>query len=339
MPTVTIALQTDKPLNAYGPLAAGVEAAGFDGITVYNDMLYQPAWYPLMEIARATSRARIGPAAVNPFTCHPINIASQIALLDEVAEGRTYLGLARGGWLDYVGIAPERPITALREAFGGVRHLLSRSKEPYEGAVFPIAGGDALRWHIERADMPMLLGTWGEKTIAACIDHISEIKIGGSANPDVIPHFRRYIEQGLAKRTNAGLAKSVDDIGIAIGAVTVVDKDGEAARALARREVALYLPIVAKLDPSLELEPELLARIQPLADQYDFEGVGALISDELLEKFAFAGTPEDVANQALRLFEAGAERVEFGTPHGLTAETGLLLLGERVLPAIRADQR
>src|SRR5215210_1760289 len=93
--TVSIAFQTDQPLAAYGALAQAAEGYGFDGVTVYNDMLYQPAWLPLLEIARHTKRVRIGPAAVNPFTCHPINIAGNIALLDEAAQGRAYLGLAR----------------------------------------------------------------------------------------------------------------------------------------------------------------------------------------------------------------------------------------------------
>src|SRR5215213_901966 len=102
-PTVSIAFQTDQPLAAYGALAQQVEAYGFDGVTVYNDMLYQPAWLPLLEMARATQRLRIGVAAVNPFTCHLINIAGNIALIDEAAQGRAYLGMARGSWLDFVG--------------------------------------------------------------------------------------------------------------------------------------------------------------------------------------------------------------------------------------------
>jgi 5,10-methylenetetrahydromethanopterin reductase len=35
------------------------------------------------------------------------------------------------------------------------------------------------------------------------------------------------------------------------------------------------------------------------------------------------------------LFEAGATRIEFGTPHGLSEESGMRLLGEMVLPALR----
>jgi 5,10-methylenetetrahydromethanopterin reductase len=43
-----------------------------------------------------------------------------------------------------------------------------------------------------------------------------------------------------------------------------------------------------------------------------------------------------VAAQAEALFAAGATRIEFGTPHGLTAADGIELLGRRVLPAVRA---
>jgi 5,10-methylenetetrahydromethanopterin reductase len=75
--------------------------------------------------------------------------------------------------------------------------------------------------------------------------------------------------------------------------------------------------------------------LRELAARYDYEGAAALVSDELLRRFAFAGTPAEVAEQAHALIAAGADRVEFGTPHGLTPETGVRLLGEQVLPALR----
>jgi 5,10-methylenetetrahydromethanopterin reductase len=295
-------------------------------------MLYQPAWLPLLEIARHTRRVRIGPAAVNPFTCHPIDIAGNIALLDEASAGRAYLGLARGAWLDFVGIEPRRPIVALREAFECVRHLLAQSAEPYRGEVFQLAGGDALRWKIARPDIPLLLGSWGARTIRACIAHVAEIKIGGTANPDVVAQVRAE-----AERAARAAGRDPAEIGLVVGAVTVVDRDGTAARALARRKAALYLPIVARLDRTLGIDPELLARIEAAAAAYDFDRAARDISDALLRRLAFAGTPAEVAEQAIELYAAGAARIEFGTPHGLTEEEGLRLLGERVLPALRAS--
>ena len=58
--TLSIAFQTDKPLAAYAPLAAQAEAYGFDAVTVYNDMLYQPAWLPLLEMATSVEVTIVG---------------------------------------------------------------------------------------------------------------------------------------------------------------------------------------------------------------------------------------------------------------------------------------
>jgi 5,10-methylenetetrahydromethanopterin reductase len=327
---LSVAFQTDKPLAAYGPLSAAAERYGFDAVSVYNDLLYQPAWLPLLEMARATSRVRLGPAGVNPFTCHPVNIAGHLALLDEASAGRAYLGLVRGAWLDFLGLAPGRPVTALREAFECVRRLLRRSREPYRGRVFRLAGGDSLRWSILRPEVPFLLGTWGPKTIRACIDEIAEVKIGGTAS-------RNSVKRALAAIASAAAEAGRDAIhvGVVVGCVSVVDRDGRAARDLARRKVALYLPVIAQLDPTLAIEPERLAHIRAAAEAYNFDRAASDVTDELLRDLALAGTPDEVAEHAQALFAAGAQRVEFGTPHGIDEASGLQLLGEAVLPVLR----
>lgn len=331
---VSIAFQTNKPISVYGPLAEAAESYGFDAVSVYNDMLYQPAWLPLLEMARHTRRVKLGVAAANPFTCHPLTMAGNIALIDEASQGRAYLGLARGGWLGFVGLEPTRPVTALREAFGCIRHLLSGSKDPYPGEIFPLAGGESLRWQVYRPDLPFLLGAWGSKTIQACLPYVSEIKIGGTANPGVIPQIQAVVAEAAPMH-----GRDPADIGLVVGAVTVVDRDGAAARQLARREAALYISIIAQLDHSLGIEPELLQRINAASARYDYEQVGRCLSDELLRRLAFAGTPAEVAQQAADLFAAGANRVEFGTPHGLDPAEGMRLLGEQVLPGLKESRR
>ena len=47
----------------------------------------------------------------------------------------------------------------------------------------------------------------------------------------------------------------------------------------------------------------------------------------MLDRFAFSGTPEHVAALARRVLDAGAGRVDFGAPHGLTDGDGVALLG------------
>lgn len=319
---VSIAYQTDKPLSQYAELARRAEELGFDGVSVYNDLYFQPAWLPLLEMARATRRVRLGPAAVNPFTCHPVHLAGNLALLDEASQGRAYLGMARGAWLDTLNLEPERPITALREALTIVRALLRGDRSGFRGDEYSLAPDHGLRWKMPAREIPFLLGSWGRHTLAACRGLVQEVKLGGTASPEV------------AAQTVAACGEDGPDV--VVGAVTVVAEDAEQARALARREVALYLPVVAELDPGLQLEPKALQRLRG-GEMPEPAELKVLIPDHVLDRVAFAGTAEQVAQQASRLFAAGVSRVEFGTPHGLSAAQGLELLGRESLSAIRAQ--
>jgi 5,10-methylenetetrahydromethanopterin reductase len=315
---VSIAFQSDKGPDEYVELARLAEAAGFEVVSIYHDLFFQPAIYPLLLMAQVTERVRLGPAALNPFTLHPVEIAGQIAALDALSGGRGYLGLVRGSWLDELGLEPRRPLTALREAIEIVRRLLAGDREGFGGELFSLASGAGLRYEPLRRRVPLLIGTWGVKAAALAGDVAQEVKLGGTANPELVPVMRERIGN--------------DAVGIVVGAVTVVDEDGTAARERARAEVALYFPVVARLDPTLEVPERLVDQVRRLVDAGDRISAGKLIPDALLERLSFAGTPTEVAQRAAALFDAGATRVEFGTPHGLTPRRGVELLAARVVP-------
>jgi 5,10-methylenetetrahydromethanopterin reductase len=270
-------------------------------------------------MAQATERVRLGPAALNPFTLHPVEIAGQIAALDAVSGGRAYLGLVRGSWLDALGIE-SRPSAALREAVEVIRRLLAGDASGFAGERFSLAPGARLRYEPVRPEVPLLIGTWGSQLAALAGEIAQELKIGGSANPELVPLMRSRVGN--------------DRVRIVVGAVTVVDEEAEAARRRARAEAALYFPVVADLDPTLALPSGLVDDVRRLVDAGEREAAGRLIPDRLLDKLAFAGTPEDVARQAAALYDAGADRVEFGTPHGLDPRNGIELLASRVVPAL-----
>jgi 5,10-methylenetetrahydromethanopterin reductase len=377
---LSIALQSDEDLATYAGLAPRIEELGFAAISVYADLGYPSPMLPLIIAAQNTRRIRLGPACLNPYLLHPVEIANQLHMLDSVSGGRAYLGLARGAWLDAVGVSQDRPVRRLREAVDVVRRLMRGDDTGYQGEIFQVAPGVRLAYRPVRPDVDLLLGAWGPLGIALAGELAAEVKIGGTANPALLPRAARALERGAART-----GRPPAEIGLVCGAVTVVDEDGASARRLARAEVATYLPVVAALDgtagqgsagqgsagldsagqgsagqgsagldsagldsagqgsagldsaglDSAGLGEAELATMQRLVRAGDHEAAGRLVPDAVLDRFAFSGTPDQVTGQVQALLDAGATRVEFGTPHGLTAARGIELLGRRVLPAVR----
>ena len=284
----------------YEALARRAETAGVDVVSVYHDLLDQPAIGPLLLMARVTERIRLGPAALNPFTLHPYEIAGQTAMLDAVSGGRAFLGLAKGAWLDRLGIGEERPLAGLREAVEIVRALIAGDEAGVAGEHFELAPRTTLAYPRVRDAVPLLVGTWGRKTARWAGTVAQEVKVGGSANPDLVAVVREWIGN--------------PEVRVVLGSVSVVDEDGDWARERARAAVAPYLEVVAHLDPTLGLEP---GEAPPL------------------ERFSIAGTPEEVAERVVGLWDAGVDRVELGTPQGRTPLAGVDLVCERVLPILR----
>ncbi len=324
-----LGLQTDKRPGTYAALARVAEEAGFDVVTTFNDLWFQPALPALLEVAAATSRVRVGPSCLNPYTVHPVELAGQAAALDRASGGRAYLGLAAGAWLGDLGIEQRRPLTTIREAWEVVSRLLAGDRAGFEGEVFRLAPGAGLAYEPERTAVPLLVGSWSPGLTRFAGARAAELKLGGCANPAMVRLARERLDEAAA-----AAGRDPAEVGLVAGAVTVVDRDGARARAHARAEVAMYLAVVAGFDATLELDPELAAALDARLAAGDRRGAAALVPDDLLDLFAFSGTPEQVAARAEGLFEAGATRVEFGTPHGLDEREGVELLARRVLPRL-----
>jgi 5,10-methylenetetrahydromethanopterin reductase len=328
---LSIAFQTDKTPQQYIALAQFVNQYDFDVVSVYCDAPYHPSYGPLLLMAPHIQRARLGPAAVSPFRIHPIDMAAETALLAQLARSSVYLGVARGAWLEDHGIIEShRPIQAIREAIEIVRYLLSGGSGGYNGEIYRLAAHVKATYPLPPNPIRILIGTWGAKLCALAGEIADEVKVGGSSNPDLVPLIRSSIAEG---ERNVG--RPTGAVGIVMGAVTVIDEDRKQARRAARQAAALYLPVTIPLDPTLQVEPALVARLRDLANRHDFESASKLISDELLDRFAFSGNAADIIQQCETLFDAGASRIEFGTPHGLRPENGIRILGASVTPALR----
>ena len=265
-----------------------------------------------------------------------MEIAGQIAALADAAgagptgRGRVYLGLARGSWLERLGLGTSGGLRRLTEAVDVVDLLLRGDQNGYQGRYFTLRPSFRLHGPLPSSRPDLLLGVWGPRGIALAARVADEVKLGGSASPDMVALTASRVADAVR-----GSGRPAGAVGLAVGAVTVVDHDRQAARARARQEVAMYVDVVAALDPTTVVDPTVLALLRERVAGGDLAGASALIDDDLLDRFAIAGEPDEVAEHALALFRAGADRVEFGTPHGLSGPEGIGMLGREVLPAVR----
>ena len=169
--------------------------------------------------------------------------------------------------------------------------------------------------------MPLLVGTWSPGLARFAGTAASELKVGGSANPAVVQVMRERIGN--------------DDVGIVLGAVTVVDEDGDRARALARREVAMYVDIVAPYDPTMELEPELLRRIRELVAQGEDDAAGALLAGRPVQAFRLRRHAGRGGRHRPRRSSTQARSASTSAHRTASTETrGIELLCRDVLPSL-----
>ena len=279
---------------------ASAEAAApyaFDSFSVYGDLGDLPPYGVLhasADVLRNTPIRYVGPLGVPVGLLHPEIIATHALVLEEQLPRQSSIGLVRGAFLEAIG---ERPASLhrLSETIRHIRHRFGNAPVP-----------------------PLYVGGFGPNMLAMA-GHLAVdgIKLGGSANPALADRAATLIHNPAVE--------------IVLGAVSVIDPDRQAARTLARSEVAKYLAVVGALDPMLDGdERESLHRFLERFRAAD-PHAGESISDALLDRFALAWTADD-ALAALEKMTGKAARFEFGTPHGLGDRAdSITYIGEAII--------
>ena len=197
-----------------------------------------------------------------------------------------------------------------------MRRLLAGDERGFEGARFSLPLGARLRYPVERREVSLLVGSWSSKLTAFAAEAATELKVGGSANPDLVSVMRERVAN--------------PEVGLVFGAVTVIDEDGGRARPGAARGRSL---------PAGGRPPRSDGDARTRAPR-------AAAKRGRTERDASSRTASSTASrsQALRprspeqaeaILDAGASRVDFGTPHGIDERKGVDLLCRSVLPRLR----
>jgi len=296
-------------------LAVRAEQAGFDSVWA-PEFHNHSGQLVLAAAALETERVELGTGIAWAFGRSPLLTAVSALDLDEMSDGRFVLGLGTGTRrmrTDWLGAPAEKPATRLRETVEAVR------------AVWDAAEAGAVRYEGELVRLDVRpYGRAGQvrPRIPVYIAAVNEgmTRMAGSVADGVVGHpmaTARYIEEVMrpAIAEGAELAeRAAADVAVADWVVVAASDDREQAREDAKRQIAFHAT-VRTYDRILDLHgfTEVAARIRELWKSFDLAGMTALVTDEMLDEMAVAGTPDE-CRAAVERRAGSADRLLLGAP-------------------------
>jgi 5,10-methylenetetrahydromethanopterin reductase len=340
-----------EPVHETVTMAKACEDAGFDAFWIAEAY---PWWRKhafearsstaiLAVIASQTRRIQLGWGIISPYTRHPVQIAMEARVMQDLAGERFLLGLGASKiFMKEIGEGEGEkvgPATVMRESIDIIRGVLKGEAFEYRGKVFA-ASVPALKAEAQIArDVPPIY--------VAGTGPVMQ-RLGGSVGDGLLtasittPAFVRYSRKNMEE---AAARAGRDASQLILGSVIVgsIDRDSTKSKEGAREQAAMYLAnkvqnIKGSADVLLESAGITFEELQPVADAMERGGRKAAaraVSDELLRKVCpIAGTPDECIQRIEEYREAGCTHIMLEI-WGDDRTGQARLFGDAVLPHFR----
>jgi 5,10-methylenetetrahydromethanopterin reductase len=340
-----------EPVRETVATAKACEQAGFDAFWIAEAY---PWWRKhsfearsstavLAITAHETRRIQLGWGIISPYTRHPVQIAMEARVMQDLAGDRFLLGLGASKiFMKEIGEGEGEkvgPATVMRESIEVVRGVLKGEAFEYQGKVFaasvPPLKPDA---HAPRGIPPVYVAGTGpvlQKMAGSVGDGLLTASI---TTPAFVRYSRKNLEEGARK---AGK----DPASLILGSVIVgsIGRDSAKGKEGAREQAAMYLAnkvqnIQGSADVLLECAGLTFDQLRPIADAMERGGRKAAaraVTDEILRKVCpIAGAPDECIRQIEEYQAAGCTHIMleiWGDDRAGQAK----LFGEAVLPHIK----
>lgn len=293
------------PLSHVTACLQEAEDVGFDHAWFGDSHLIWHETGPWMTAAAlATKRLRIGPLVANPVTRHPTVVASSLATLAELFEGRAALGLGRGdSAVRTLGLSP-MSVKEFRAALQTIRGLCRGEEVPVDGT--------RVRFGWLTRAIPVLVAAYGPRVLELA-GALADGVILQLASPNVaewaVAHARRGAE--AAGRPWSGFE-------VVAAAPTYVSADRERALARVRgfpATVSNHVRDLLRHYRPDELPADLVEGMERITG-YDYQKHGQpdaphvrAVTDDMAERLTLVGTAEAVRDRIARLAAVGVTQV------------------------------
>jgi 5,10-methylenetetrahydromethanopterin reductase len=340
-----------EPVRETVAMAKACEQAGFD--TFWIAEAY-PWWRKhgfearsstaiLAVIANETRRIHLGWGIISPYTRHPVQIAMEARVMQDLAGERFLLGLGASKiFMREIGEGEGEkvgPATVMRESIEVIRGVLKGEPFQYQGKVFaasvPPLRGEA---HSAREIPPIYVAGTGpvmQKMAGSISDGLLTASI---TTPAFVRYSKKNMEEGARK-----VGRDVSQLILGCVIVGSIGRDSTQGKEGAREQAAMYLAnkvqnIKGSADVLLECAGLTFEELKPVADAMEKGGRKAAaraVTDEILRKVCpIAGTPEECIERIEEYRAAGCTHIMLEIwGHHRTGQAALF--GEAVLPHFR----
>lgn len=293
-------------------LVQWIESLGFDDLWITDSSLHAGDCYVYATLAlQATSTLRVGTAVTNPLTRHPAITANAFRSLSHVAPGRVACGIGVGDRpLGELGL-PMAKLATLRGTIVSLRSLWRG--ETVDGDVGP--------WRFSAAHLlsaidapPVLVSASQPRALELTGEVADGVILLAGLFPEGLEFAREHLEAGREKSER----ESFEETFFLYGAI---DEDENKALESAR-SIAAWFPKTAPVYARLAgMSDELIDQVNAAYAGGEFQHAqqaASLISDDLVRKIAFCGTPaqarekldwvEEAAPTGVSVFPIGQDR-------------------------------
>lgn len=313
-----IEITPEHPVAQLTDFARTAEDAGFDAVFASHHYNNRDQFMALSSMAQATDEVQLGPGIANPYETHPVTLASRVATLDEVSDGRAVFGVGPGdkSTIRNLGFDHDDALRRVLETFKVAQQLWDGERVDHDGTF----QADDAGLNYETGDIPVYVGAQGPHMTKMAAKHADGALYNGS-HPKDLAWARDQVDSMLDDR----VVDTEFDLG-AYASVSVAE-DADAAREAARPPVAF---VAAGSPPPVlgrhGIDQDVARDIGDAISAGNFEEAFGLVTEPMLDAFCIAGTPEDVAERTEALREH-ADSVVFASPLGPDIEDAIALLG------------
>jgi 5,10-methylenetetrahydromethanopterin reductase len=317
-----IELTPDIPISRIGNLAKLAESSGFDAIFVSCHYNNRDPFITLAHLATLTDSLRIGPGVVNPYTSHILTLASQMASLSEISNGRAILGIGAGdrSTLSHFNIERSNPLRNISKTIELLKSLWDGNTVTNIDSQKTLSMENAsLNFPVE--NIPIYIGTQGENILKLSTS-IANGALFNTANINDLLIAHQQVQTSLSSSKIPS-----DEFDFSAQVCVSVDSNLDKAKEAVLPPVAFIVGGAStEFLQSHNIDLKTSESIRNSIQQGQFKQAFNQVNSNMINEFSICGTPDTVYERLSEIYECTNSLV-VGYPIGPDLETAIPLIG------------